>query len=84
MNPEKLLIRLARGNYENISFGDSQRLVEAHGFVLRRVQGSHHIYRNPALPQIVNIQEVNGQSKSYQIRQFLRLVEKHQLGMEKG
>lgn len=84
MNPKKLLIRITRGNYENISFIDFQRLVEAHGFVLRRVRGSHYIYRHPIVPQIVNIQNVNGQSKPYQVRQFLRLVEKHQLGMERG
>jgi hypothetical protein len=31
---------------------------------------------------LVNLQEVKGEAKPYQIRQFLRLVERHNLRLE--
>ena len=83
MKLKKLLVKLARGEVENVAFSDFQRLIESHGFTLRRISGSHHIYRNPTIPKIVNIQDVGGQAKPYQVRQFLRLVERYELSMER-
>ncbi len=57
-------------------------LVMAFGFQLDRVNGSHHIFTHPNLTELVNLQEVNGQAKPYQIRQFLKLVEQYQLTLE--
>lgn len=54
-------------------------LVEAFGFRLSRVNGSHHIFVHPNVREIVNLQEVNGKAKPYQIRQFLQLVERYDL-----
>jgi len=82
MKPGKLLARLARGEVANVAFSDFQRLVERYGFSLQRISGSHHIYRNPEIPRIVNIQDVGGKAKPYQVRQFLRLVERYDLRME--
>lgn len=79
MNPEKLLARLASGSLRNVAFADLRRLVEAFGFRLRRVSGSHHIFAHPEIPEVVNLQEVEGDAKPYQIRQFLRLVERYNL-----
>jgi hypothetical protein len=36
----------------------------------------------PDIPEIVNLQDVKGQAKPYQIKQFLKLVEKHNLKLE--
>ena len=57
-------------------------LAEGFGFKLSRVKGSHHILTHPAIPGLLNLQEVGGQAKPYQIRQLLRLVERYnvQLG----
>ncbi len=82
MDPRRLLARLARGNLADVSFGDMQRLLEAAGFELRRVTESHHVYAHPDLPELLNLQEVRGQAKPYQIRQFLRLVERYALTIE--
>lgn len=82
MKPWKLLKRLARGDLQNVSFADLQRLVEAFGFTLLRVSGSHHIFSHPDVPDLVNLQEVKGQAKPYQIRQFLRIVERYNLTLE--
>ncbi len=54
-------------------------LIEGFGFALARVSGSHHIFKQPGIPEMLNLQEVNGEAKPYQIRQFLRLVERHDL-----
>ena len=54
-------------------------LVEAFGFRLVRSSGSHHIFIHPEVTELVNLQEVQGQAKPYQISQFLQLVEKYNL-----
>ena len=82
MDPERLLARLARGDLANISFSDMRRLVESFGFELRRTRGSHHMFVHPEVPELLNLQEVRGEAKPYQIRQFLRLVERYALSLE--
>jgi predicted RNA binding protein YcfA (HicA-like mRNA interferase family) len=68
----------------NIRFGELTTLVEAFGFRLSRITGDHHIYAHPKVPKLVNLQEVDGKAKPYQVRQFLKIVEQYdlQLGAE--
>ena len=82
MRPRKLLTKLARSDLQNVAFADLQRLIEALGFSLMRISGSHHIFSHPGIPELVNLQEVRSQAKPYQIRQFLRLVERYNLTLE--
>jgi predicted RNA binding protein YcfA (HicA-like mRNA interferase family) len=79
MNRKKLLHRLAQGALQNVAFADMRKLVEGFGFTLSRVSGGHHIFIHPAIAELVNLQEVGGQAKPYQIRQFLQLVERYNL-----
>jgi len=58
-----------------------RRLVEAFGFELRRKSGSHHIFVHPDVRELLNLQEIRGQVKPYQIRQLLRLVERYALSL---
>jgi predicted RNA binding protein YcfA (HicA-like mRNA interferase family) len=81
VNRGRLLIRLLNGSF-NVSFADMVNLVEGFGFRLARTSGSHHIFTHPDIPELVNLQEVGGQAKPYQIRQFLKLVERHNLRLE--
>jgi predicted RNA binding protein YcfA (HicA-like mRNA interferase family) len=81
MNERKLLSRLLRGATQNVRFSDAVRLIEAFGFHLSRINGSHHIFAHPEVDKVVNLQNVNGQAKAYQLHQFLRLVEKNNLRM---
>ena len=78
MKPRKVLEKLLAGA-KNVRFADMVKLVEAFGFTLSRVNGSHHIFTHPDVNELVNLQEVNGQVKPYQVRQFLKLVEKYNL-----
>jgi len=57
------------------------RLVESFGFYSPRVSGSHHIFVHPEVQELVNIQDVDGMAKPYQVRQFLQLVERYNLMM---
>ncbi len=81
MNPRKTLELILRGS-RNIRFADFVRLVEACGFRLSRASGSHHIFSRPGIPEAINLQDYHGQAKPYQIRQFLKLMEKYGLTLE--
>ncbi len=81
MNKRKLLQKILAGS-KNIRFADMTSLVEACGFHLSRTEGSHHIFVHPDVAELVNLQNVNGQAKPYQIRQFLKLVERYRLKIE--
>ncbi len=82
VNRRRLLLRLTQGSVQNVAFGDMVNMVQGFGFTLARTSGSHHIFTRDGLPELVNIQNVDGQAKPYQIRQFLRLVEKYDLTLE--
>lgn len=82
MNRKKLLRRLASGSVHNVAFNDMVSLVKGFGFRLSRINGSHHIFAHPAIQELVNLQDVDGEAKPYQIRQFLRLVERYNLPLE--
>ena len=57
-------------------------LVSAFRFRLARIEGSHNIYQHEAIDEQLNLQNVRGEAKPYQIRQFLRLVERYDLRMK--
>jgi predicted RNA binding protein YcfA (HicA-like mRNA interferase family) len=73
---------LAAGNLQNVAYNDFIHLMEGFGFRILRVTGSHHIYGRSDVNELVNVQNVKGQVKPYQIRQFLRLVEWYNIFME--
>ena len=77
----KILNRVLAG-FRNVAFADARLLVEAFGFRLSRISGSHHIFVHADVPQLVNLQDVRGKAKPYQIRQFLKLVEEYNLKVE--
>ena len=77
-----MIKRLEQRDTANVRFGEMVRLVQAYGFRQGRVRGSHHIFVHPDAPELVNLQEVRGRAKPYQIRQFLRLVERYNLKTE--
>ena len=56
--------------------------MEGFGFRVVRVSGSHQILTHADIPELISIQGVAGQAKPYQIRQFLRIVERYNLSME--
>lgn len=81
MNNRKLFKKILSGS-DNVRFGDLVAVVEAFGFRLSRVTGSHHIFKCDGIPEVLNLQEREGKAIPYQIRQFLALMEEYNLKME--
>ena len=80
MNKKKLLQKIVN-NPKNIRFNDFLAIVESFGFLKIRSKGSHIIFFNNAINEMINIQNFKGEAKPYQIKQFLYLVEKYNLEM---
>lgn len=76
----KLLAKALAKN-KNLRFEEFTALAEAYGFKLVRSGGSHRIYRHPSVPELLNLQAVNGKAKPYQVHQFLELVEMYNLSI---
>jgi predicted RNA binding protein YcfA (HicA-like mRNA interferase family) len=78
MSPRKTLQKILSGS-RNVRFQDMAGLIEAFGFRHVRASGSHFIFNHPGVRELINIQNVGGQAKPYQVRQFMKLVEKYNL-----
>jgi HicA-like toxin of HicAB toxin-antitoxin system len=78
MNSQKLL-RKALGSPQSLRFTEAVQLAKAFGFVLDRISGSHHIFKRSGVPELLNLQNVKGMAKAYQVRQLLKIAEKHNL-----
>ena len=81
MKKKKLLEKILSGS-KNIKFDEMVTLVEAFGFRLDRIKGSHYIFKHPDLIGIINLQNRKGKIQPYQIRQFLALVEENNLTLK--
>ncbi len=82
MDRRRLLNRITTGAVHNIRFADLVDLVEAFGFELKRTEGSHHIFWHAGILEALNLQTDKGEAKPYQIRHFIRLVERYNLRLE--
>jgi predicted RNA binding protein YcfA (HicA-like mRNA interferase family) len=78
---QKLIQKLLSGS-KNIRFSEAQTAIEAFGFRLTRISGSHHIYTHPDITELINLQNIKGKAKPYQIKQFLEIVERYNLRLE--
>lgn len=80
MNSRKLLQK-ALNSPQSLRFSEVLKLAAAFGFQLDRISGSHHIFKRAGIPELLNLQDVGGMAKPYQVRQLLKLVEKHNLSL---
>ncbi len=83
MNNRKRLQRII-ASPANVRFGDMVTLVEAFGFRFLRGSGSHRIFGRAGIPVQINLQEVGGKAKPYQVRQFLKIVETYNLALDEA
>lgn len=78
---DKLYARI-RNNQKNVRFADFCTVMTYFGFVEVRVKGSHHLFQHPALDEVMNVQpKKDGLAKAYQVRQFLKLIDEHDLSL---
>ena len=81
MNKKKMFAKIVN-RQKNVKINDFESVVEAFGFFRARGEGSHGIYIKANIAEFINLQNVNGKAKPYQIKQFLAIVEKYILSME--
>ena len=82
MNKKKLLQSIITSRGKNVLFTDFQTILEAFGFRLDRINGSHHIYIHKTGKHLISIQSVGKDAKPYQVKQFIAIVERFNLKME--
>lgn len=76
MDKKEILNKLINNN-KNIKYFYFCSIIESFGFVCKRQRGSHRIYSRIGISELINIQNVNGEVKPYQVKQFLYLVNKY-------
>lgn len=81
MNKKKLLQKILNSQ-QNVSFEEFVALIEVFGFKLKRSSGSHRMYQREGVKDMMNVQNFKGKAKPYQIKQFLKTVERYNLRME--
>ncbi len=81
MKKRKLLQKLLTGS-KNIRFSEASSCAEVFGFQLSRINGDHHIYVHKEIPELVNLQDLGGKAKPYQVKQLLEIIERYNLQLE--
>jgi len=81
---KRKLLEKALSSPGNLRFSEALVLAQAFGFRLARTGGSHHILTHDDIPELLNLQEVGGKAKAYQVRQLLTLVERYNLESEES
>lgn len=59
MKSSKLIEKLVR-RPKSFPVSDALKIAHLFGFVLDRIHGSHHIFKHTGIPELLNLQEVNG------------------------
>ena len=75
----KLLIKIITGKSDaNIPFEQLCQLLRKLGFD-ERIRGSHHIFTQNRIEEILNLQPQQGKAKAYQVKQIRNLILKYKL-----
>lgn len=79
---EKLLDQVLRGTSDaNIPFDGLCNLLQHFGFEMR-IRGSHHIFTNDNIVEILNLQPKGSKAKPYQVKQVRSIILKYRIGEE--
>jgi hypothetical protein len=78
MNKHELLEEL-KANPKKIRFVRVCRIAEVFGFQTRKSSGSHRVYYRDGVREILNFQNDEGWAKAYQVKQFIKIIEKYEL-----
>jgi hypothetical protein len=66
-------------NPKNVRFETLYQAAELSGFKFKGGKGSHRIFVKEGVKELLNFQNVGGKAKPYQVKQFLKIVEKDNL-----
>lgn len=81
MRNQKLFNKVNNNPYD-VRFNDICKLVEAFGFIHKGGKGSHKVYSQKGIREILNFQNVKGKVKPYQVKQFLKLIQEYNLKLK--
>ena len=79
MNKKTYELVISGKSDNNIMFSDFQNLIIDLGFVFKHQEGSHMVYMNRTVKEIMNIQSKGSKAKDYQVRQLRKIIRKHNL-----
>ncbi|MBF0537909.1 MAG: type II toxin-antitoxin system HicA family toxin [Nitrospirae bacterium] len=79
MSKLKKLLGKVKNNPTNVRFDDLCKLTESFDFILRNKRGSHCYYEKEDVWEILNYQDYDGMAKPYQVKQFLKVIEKYKM-----
>ncbi|MCE7736576.1 MAG: type II toxin-antitoxin system HicA family toxin [Candidatus Heimdallarchaeota archaeon] len=77
----KAYSKLSRSN-KSISFKELFKMANLFGFTLRRVKGSHHLFKREDINEKLNIQKNpndKNKAKRYQVKQLLNIINTYEL-----
>ena len=78
----KLVQRILSGRQDKaVLFSEAVSLMQRLGFSMR-IKGSHHIFSQENIEEIINLQPDGSKAKAYQIKQIREIMVKYQLGVE--
>ena len=78
MDKREIYQKLKR-NPADVRFEEICKTAELFGFRFRGGKGSHRIFVRGGVREMLNFQEVKGKAKPYQVKQFIRVIEKYNL-----
>lgn len=78
MNRPELLEEL-KENPRKVRFARLCKIAEDFGFQTRKGAGSHRVYFREEIQEILNFQNEAEWAKAYQVRQFIKVIEKYSL-----
>ena len=81
MKKQKLYEKII-SNPKNVKFKQMETLIFAFGFQLSRINGSHHIYDHPDIPDLINLQNKKGEVTPYQVKQVIALIRQYNLTLQ--
>lgn len=84
MNPNRLLVRILRGDVRNVAFRDLIRLLHDLDFVESGGTGSHRVLTHIGVRELVNLQNEDGDAKPYQVRQIASIIRRYNLTVEES
>lgn len=74
---DKLITRILSGKQDNnIEFSELCKVVKSFGFI-ERIKGDHHIFANPDVEEIINLQPNGNKAKAYQVKQVRNIILKY-------
>jgi hypothetical protein len=81
---DKLLLKILQGKSDaNIPFAELCTLLEKLNFD-ERVKGDHHIFTNPDVVEILNLQPKGSNSKAYQVKQVRNVILRYGFTLEEN